>query len=312
VTGHRVVSYGGGQDSTALLVLAAQQKIDFPTFLFANVGNDSELPATLRYVDEYAKPYAAAHGIELAVLHRTMQRGPDKGQSRTLWQQLNKPGSRSIDIPVRMANGAPGKRKCTGDFKIKVVGDELARRDPPPPAWPRTTSPSWSTRSSKPPTPARPGRRTSPPAAGPSPTSSATPSTACPPHHPRGPRHPVTTDLPYTDTDLRAEAASSSRTVHRADPDFRAHPRAHGGRLHYEVQPPRTAAPRGTTCSARTTSTRPSAIDDLLAGAADVSEWAINLGADGLEPSLQRDSSIEPATTPIVRIHARVPPRHAR
>jgi hypothetical protein len=128
VTGHRVVSYGGGQDSTALLVLAAQQKIDFPTFLFANVGNDSELPATLRYVDEYAKPYAAAHGIELAVLHRTMQRGPDKGQSRTLWQQLNKPGSRSIDIPVRMANGAPGKRKCTGDFKIKVVGDELARR----------------------------------------------------------------------------------------------------------------------------------------------------------------------------------------
>lgn len=124
----RVISYGGGQDSTALLVLAAQGKIDFPTFLFANVGDDSELPATLRYVEEHAKPYAAAHGIELAVLHRTMQRGPEKGRTRTLWQQLNKPGSKSIDIPVRMANGAPGKRKCTGDFKIKVVAAELARR----------------------------------------------------------------------------------------------------------------------------------------------------------------------------------------
>lgn len=124
----RAISFGGGQQSTALLVLAAQGRIDFRTFLFANVGADSELPATLRYVEEYAKPYAAQHGLEVVELHRIMKRGPDKGQERTLWQQLHMPGSKSIPIPVRMDNGAPGNRNCTGTFKIELVAAELARR----------------------------------------------------------------------------------------------------------------------------------------------------------------------------------------
>lgn len=124
----RAISFGGGQQSTALLVLAAQKKIDFRTFLFANVGEDSELPATLRYVEEYAKPYAAKHGLELSELRRIMKRGPDRGQERTLWQQLHKPGSKSIPIPIRMANGAPGNRNCTATFKIEIVAAELARR----------------------------------------------------------------------------------------------------------------------------------------------------------------------------------------
>lgn len=128
MTAIRAVSFGGGQQSTALLVLAAQGRIDFRTFLFCNVGDDSELPATLRYFREYHQPYAAEHGIELAELRRIMQRGPEKGHERTLWQQLNKPGSKTIDIPVRMANGAPGNRNCTAAFKIKVVAAELARR----------------------------------------------------------------------------------------------------------------------------------------------------------------------------------------
>jgi hypothetical protein len=40
----RFFSYGGGVQSTAALVLAAQGKIDYPVFLFANVGDDSEHP----------------------------------------------------------------------------------------------------------------------------------------------------------------------------------------------------------------------------------------------------------------------------
>lgn len=47
----RVISYGGGVQSTALLVLAASGRIDFRTFLFANVGDDSEHNATLVYGD---------------------------------------------------------------------------------------------------------------------------------------------------------------------------------------------------------------------------------------------------------------------
>ncbi|MEU8804899.1 hypothetical protein AB0C35_45775, partial [Spirillospora sp. NPDC048819] len=58
----RAFSYGGGWQSTAALVLAAQGHIDFDRFLFANVGDDSEHPATLRYIREHAAPYAAAHG----------------------------------------------------------------------------------------------------------------------------------------------------------------------------------------------------------------------------------------------------------
>ncbi|MFJ4915886.1 phosphoadenosine phosphosulfate reductase [Streptomyces sp. NPDC088726] len=121
----RSVSYGGGVQSTALLVLAAQGRIDFSTFLMANVGDDSEHPGTLRYLEEYARPYAAEHGIELAVLDRVMVRS---GEVRTLYGQLTKEGSRSLAIPVRMSNGAPGTRSCTADFKIKVVGRELKRR----------------------------------------------------------------------------------------------------------------------------------------------------------------------------------------
>src|SRR5947209_5246716 len=57
VTMIRVFSYGGGVQSTAALVLAAQGKIDYPTFLFCNVGADSENPETLTYVEQYAKLY---------------------------------------------------------------------------------------------------------------------------------------------------------------------------------------------------------------------------------------------------------------
>ncbi|WP_186779062.1 adenine nucleotide alpha hydrolase family protein [Streptomyces salinarius] len=114
----KVISYGGGIQSTALLVLAAHREIDFRTFLFANVGDDSEHPATLAYVREIAIPYAMRAGLDI---HELKRRRRD-GASETLMQRLNRPDTRSIPIPVRMANGAPGRRNCTADFKIKVVG----------------------------------------------------------------------------------------------------------------------------------------------------------------------------------------------
>jgi len=117
----RTVSYGGGVQSTALLVLAAQRVIDFPVFVMANVGDDSEDPATLEYVEQYAKPYAARHGIELHIVDRIKR----DGSVETLYGRLTKEGSRSLPIPVRMSNGAPGTRSCTADFKIKVVGKWL-------------------------------------------------------------------------------------------------------------------------------------------------------------------------------------------
>jgi hypothetical protein len=114
----RVVAYGGGVQSTALLVLAAAGRIDYPVFLFANVGNDSEDPRTLAYLELHAKPYAAAHGIALHELHRIRR----DGSTETLYGRLTRPRSRSLPIPVRMSSGAPGTRSCTADFKIKIMG----------------------------------------------------------------------------------------------------------------------------------------------------------------------------------------------
>lgn len=127
MTGLRTVSYGGGVQSTALLVLAAQRRIDYPLFLFANVGDDSENPDTLAYVRDVAMPYAAGHGIELVELRRILRDGTE----RTLLEEITGQ-DRSIPIPARMGAGGFGRKKCTERFKIAVVRRELRRRGASP------------------------------------------------------------------------------------------------------------------------------------------------------------------------------------
>lgn len=118
----RVFSFGGGVQSTAALVLAAGKKIDFSLFIFANVGADSEHPDTLRYVEEYAKPYAARHDIELIEV-----RGRQNGAT-TLYQETLSRDTKAIPIPARTANGAPGVRSCTSNYKIRPVARETKAR----------------------------------------------------------------------------------------------------------------------------------------------------------------------------------------
>jgi hypothetical protein len=119
----RVIAYGGGVQSTALCVLATQDRLDgimggpVDAALFANVGDDSEHPDSLRYVAEVMTPWAAERGLPVI----TLQRHRRTGEVETLWGRLTR-DSRSIGIPVRMADtGAPGTRNCTADFKIKVL-----------------------------------------------------------------------------------------------------------------------------------------------------------------------------------------------
>lgn len=111
-----VASYGGGVQSTAMMVLAAQGKIPHRTMLFCNVGKDSENPLTLEYIEKVAKPYMAEHGLEFHELDRVKR----DGTTETLYERLHR-AKRSIDIPVYMDNGAPGNRNCTKDFKITVI-----------------------------------------------------------------------------------------------------------------------------------------------------------------------------------------------
>lgn len=111
-----VFSCGGGVQSTACLVLAAQGKIPYRTFIFANVGDKAESPHTIDYVNSVLKPYAKKHGIDWIDVAWVDK----KGRTRDLYDNLLEQ-QRSINIPVYMPGGMPGNRKCTEYFKIKPI-----------------------------------------------------------------------------------------------------------------------------------------------------------------------------------------------
>ena len=112
----RVFSHGGGAQSIAVLVLAAQGRLSYDAFLFCNVGDDSENPDTLNYHAEVAVPFAKRHGIDLIELRRVMRHG----ETRTLLEEVEQ-FPRSIPLPVRLDGGGFGNRTCTKRFKIEVV-----------------------------------------------------------------------------------------------------------------------------------------------------------------------------------------------
>lgn len=120
------ISFGGGVQSTAMLVLAAQGKLgyDIDAALFANVGEQAEHPETLRLIRDVYTPWAAEHGIAIHELHRK-----DKdGNIRDLYQHLldgTVAGKQSDIIPMRGESGAPMSRGCTRDYKVVVVGKWL-------------------------------------------------------------------------------------------------------------------------------------------------------------------------------------------
>ena len=119
----RVISYGGGVQSTALLVLAVQGKLGhIDAAAFSNVGDDSENPATLRYVEKFSGPFGARGGVPIVVLHRVKR----NGQSETLRGRLRAAAANhkveNYVIPLRGDDGAPlFRRNCTVDFKVRVV-----------------------------------------------------------------------------------------------------------------------------------------------------------------------------------------------
>lgn len=95
-----------------MLVLQAQRQIiPYDYFVFSNVGDDSENPATLAYIEQYIKPFAAAHGIPLIEVRHKRE---------TLLEHIYRT-KRSVPIPARTSNGKPGNRSCTVDFKIKII-----------------------------------------------------------------------------------------------------------------------------------------------------------------------------------------------
>lgn len=107
----KILSYGGGVQPFALAILAAHGAIDYDTLVFANVGNDSEHPDSLRHIHEIQKPYIETAGLHFVELQPT---------KRTLLQHIQQ-SQRTIPIPVVLPNTAHGRRTCTVGYKIKVV-----------------------------------------------------------------------------------------------------------------------------------------------------------------------------------------------
>lgn len=114
----RVFSFGGGVQSHAVLLLQALGRLPepFDVFAFANVGNNSENPQTLEYLDRITRPFAEQHRIMFIEVQKNYFGQPD-----TLYDALMR-DNKSVEIPAYMGDtGAPGNRSCTEERKINVV-----------------------------------------------------------------------------------------------------------------------------------------------------------------------------------------------
>jgi len=117
---HVFFSYGGGVQSNALLVLAAAGEVPIDALYFANVGADSENPATLRYVEEIASPFAEKHGIPF----REVQVTKRSGELDTLLQAIERRQG-SVVIPALVEGSGISRRTCTVDFKIRLINRHI-------------------------------------------------------------------------------------------------------------------------------------------------------------------------------------------
>jgi hypothetical protein len=109
----KIVSLGGGVQSSALVVLAGTGRIEADAAVFANTGDDSEAPWTLNYVRDVLTPWAADHGIPIVEVGAMRH-----GEPETLAGRIRDTSRALIPIPVRLGSGAPGNRTCTKDFKV--------------------------------------------------------------------------------------------------------------------------------------------------------------------------------------------------
>ncbi len=100
----------------ACLVLSAKGVLPYTHFIFANVGDDSENPATIEYVNTIARPYAIANGLTIVDTRKSTK----LGDAPTIYEECMSEKS-SIPIPVFMTGAGPGSRNCTSKWKIAVI-----------------------------------------------------------------------------------------------------------------------------------------------------------------------------------------------
>jgi hypothetical protein len=109
----RIFAFGAGVQSHAVMVLQAQGKLDepFDIFLFANVGNDSENPDTVKFFNEHTIPYAKKHGIRLEICQKMYEGKPDTIHN------LIKRTPLSMPLPMWYRRSGKALHSCSVTFK---------------------------------------------------------------------------------------------------------------------------------------------------------------------------------------------------
>jgi len=104
----RILNYGAGVNSTALLVLVAQGKLEADLAIFADTG--AEHPETYQYIEEVAKPLCEKIGLPFVTVRN----------KETLYERF----WRLKTIPLRRF------RSCTAQHKIRPIGRYLKEHYP--------------------------------------------------------------------------------------------------------------------------------------------------------------------------------------
>ena len=119
----RILSYGGGLDSTSILVLIAQGKISpVDSVVFANTGDKSENPKTIEYIDRHIIPYCKQNGIRFDIVQRKNRKGENIDLLDFALEKSN-----SFPIVQYLENGAPMNRTCTRDWKVRPIDKYLGK-----------------------------------------------------------------------------------------------------------------------------------------------------------------------------------------
>ena len=112
-----VVSYGGGVQSTALVVLALSEQWRVDEIVHVDLM-DAESPATREYVARFREWLQREHGRDITIIERNMYQ-----------DMLDNPGF--TPVPWRIADGsAMLSRQCTRQYKVQPLQRYLYDRYP--------------------------------------------------------------------------------------------------------------------------------------------------------------------------------------
>lgn len=115
MSGQRIISLGAGVQSTAMVLMAIEGRIQADYAIFADTG--SEKPETYYYLQSFLLPYALRKGFRIEIIRWD---GPYNTRKKPLHQWYYEDKS----LPFRMNRG------CTDNWKIRPLRRYLAEHEP--------------------------------------------------------------------------------------------------------------------------------------------------------------------------------------